>query len=88
MRSNFSALRRRIEKLERQRASEGRAALESRIEAQLDIVPPAMLATGELPAALQADLGELRSMLSPAELAHARNLRDAVLAAVAFGGVP
>jgi uncharacterized membrane protein len=88
MRSNFSALRRRIEKIERQQASERRGDLERRIEAQLDTVPVASMATGDLPAALSADLGELRAMLSPAELATARNLRDAVLAAVAFGGVP
>ena len=88
MRNNLASLRRRITKLEQDRARAQRGDLERRIEAQLEAVPPAMLATGELPAALQADLGELRSMLSPAELAHARGLRDAVLAAVAFGGVP
>ena len=88
MRSNMALLRRRVTKLEQDRALSHRGALERRIEAQFEAIPLGDLASGTLPAALQADLGELRAMLSPAELATARSLRDAVLAAVAFGGVP
>ena len=89
MRSKLPALRRRIEKLERQRASERRGDLERSIEAQLETVPPAMLATGDLPPALRSDLRELHAMISPAEFAGMALLAsDASLAAVAFGGVP
>ena len=89
MRSNFSALRRRIEKLERQRASESRGDLERRIEAQLEAVPLGALASGDLPPALRSDLRELHAMISPADFSgQALPASDAILAAVAFGGVP
>ena len=89
MRSKLPALRRRIEKLERQRASESRGDLERRIEAQLEAMPLGALASGDLPPALRSDLRELHAMISPAEFAGmALSASDASLAAVAFGGVP
>jgi len=89
MRSNLASLRRRITKLEQDRARAQRGDLERRIEAQLEAVPLGELASGDLPPALRSDLRELHAMISPADFSgQALPASDAILAAVAFGGVP